>query len=146
MEIRIRATGELTNEAAFRGRHSNISFPANLSEKLLNEFGADIVFESPQPNVTHYEFVRRVGVEQMNGKWHKKYEAVEMDSEAKLAADQKQARIVREHRTRLLAESDWTQLADAPVDSAAWAAYRQALRDVPGQPGFPWTVDWPVKP
>ena len=34
-------------------------------------------------------------------------------------------------RNGLLAESDWTQSADAPVDSAAWADYRQALRDFP---------------
>ena len=38
---------------------------------------------------------------------------------------------MRLHRDRLLAESDWTQTADAPVDKAAWAAYRQALRDFP---------------
>lgn len=38
---------------------------------------------------------------------------------------------MRHHRNRLLAESDWTQIADAPVDKAAWAAYRQELRDFP---------------
>jgi len=38
---------------------------------------------------------------------------------------------MRIHRDRLLAASDWTQIADAPVDKAAWAAYRQALRDFP---------------
>lgn len=38
---------------------------------------------------------------------------------------------MRIHRDRLLAESDWTQTVDAPVDRAAWAAYRQALRDFP---------------
>lgn len=38
---------------------------------------------------------------------------------------------MRIHRDRLLAASDWTQTADAPVDKAAWAAYRQALRDFP---------------
>lgn len=38
---------------------------------------------------------------------------------------------MRIHRDRLLAECDWTQVADAPVDKAAWAAYRQALRDFP---------------
>jgi hypothetical protein len=53
---------------------------------------------------------------------------------------------VRVERNRLLAASDWTQLADAPVDQAAWAAYRQALRDVPQQAGFPDNVVWPVKP
>lgn len=38
---------------------------------------------------------------------------------------------MRHHRAALLAASDWTQTADAPVDKAAWAAYRQALRDFP---------------
>ena len=53
---------------------------------------------------------------------------------------------VRVERKRLLAASDWTQLTDAPVDQAAWAVYRQALRDVPQQAGFPDNVVWPVKP
>lgn len=53
---------------------------------------------------------------------------------------------VREQRNKLLAECDWTQLADSPVDKAAWATYRQALRDVPAQAGFPWEVTWPTKP
>ena len=38
---------------------------------------------------------------------------------------------MRLHREGLLAASDWTQVADAPVDKAAWATYRQALRDFP---------------
>jgi hypothetical protein len=53
---------------------------------------------------------------------------------------------VRAERDGLLAASDWTQVADAPVDQAAWAAYRQALRDVPDQKGFPENVIWPVLP
>lgn len=44
---------------------------------------------------------------------------------------------MRVQRDRLLAASDWTQTADAPVDKTAWAAYRQALRDFPAtwEPG-----------
>lgn len=53
---------------------------------------------------------------------------------------------VRAQRNQLLAESDWTQVADAPVDRAAWAAYRQDLRDIPNQAGFPLNVSWPTKP
>ena len=52
----------------------------------------------------------------------------------------------RAERDILLAQSDWTQVADAPVDQAAWATYRQALRDVPSQEGFPETIDWPTSP
>jgi len=53
---------------------------------------------------------------------------------------------VRSERDKLLAATDWTQVADAPVDQAAYAEYRQALRDVPEQAGFPSDVDWPEKP
>lgn len=52
----------------------------------------------------------------------------------------------RQERDRLLAASDWTQVADAPVDQAAWATYRQALRDIPLQAGFPNSIVWPTKP
>ena len=62
------------------------------------------------------------------------------------AAPAPTAEEVRESRDRLLDESDWTQVADAPVDQAAWATYRQALRDIPQQPGFPENVTWPVAP
>ena len=55
-----------------------------------------------------------------------------------------QAKSVRQSRDDKLKESDWTQVADAPVDKAVWATYRQALRDVPLQTGFPWTIDWPT--
>jgi hypothetical protein len=53
---------------------------------------------------------------------------------------------VRNERNSLLAASDWTQLADATVDKAAWAVYRQALRDIPEQAGFPYNVTFPVTP
>lgn len=53
---------------------------------------------------------------------------------------------LRNHRNRLLSESDWTQLDDAPVDRDAWKIYRQALRDLPAawKPGP--TVTLPEEP
>ena len=53
---------------------------------------------------------------------------------------------VRAERDALLVASDWTQVADAPVDQAAWAMYRQSLRDITTQVGFPSAVIWPDKP
>lgn len=53
---------------------------------------------------------------------------------------------IRARRNALLAASDWTQLPDAPVDQTAWAAYRQALRDITEQEGFPANVIWPTQP
>ena len=52
----------------------------------------------------------------------------------------------RSDRNSLLSACDWTQVADAPVDREAWAAYRQALRDVTLQDGFPLNIIWPNPP
>jgi len=57
-----------------------------------------------------------------------------------------QAAAVRADRNARLAATDWTQIADSTADKAAWAAYRQALRDVPLQAGFPQSVTWPQEP
>ena len=54
---------------------------------------------------------------------------------------------VRSNRDRLLLASDWTQLPDAPLAAkAAWAVYRQELRDITDQPGYPFNIIWPTPP
>jgi len=58
----------------------------------------------------------------------------------------KTAEQVRAERNTLLASCDWTQVADSPVDQAVWAIYRQALRDMTAQAGFPADVVWPTYP
>ena len=49
-------------------------------------------------------------------------------------------------RNELLTASDWTQLPDSPADKEAWATYRQSLRDLPEQKGFPTKVTFPISP
>jgi hypothetical protein len=59
---------------------------------------------------------------------------------------EKLASEARVKRNELLAASDWTQVIDAPVDQAVWATYRQELRDITTQPGFPENIIWPMQP
>jgi len=54
--------------------------------------------------------------------------------------------MVRIWRDRKLAASDWTQILDSPVDKAAWATYRQALRDLPAQGGLVDDAEFPTAP
>lgn len=52
-------------------------------------------------------------------------------------------------RQRLLYASDWTQIPNCPLTAekqAEWATYRQELRDIPQQSGYPLNVVWPVAP
>jgi len=53
---------------------------------------------------------------------------------------------VRRERNARLTASDWTQVADAPVDQTAWAAYRQSLRDLPSVYSGEGAIPWPVAP
>jgi hypothetical protein len=133
-------------EGEFRALFPNTSLPQQLTETLINDMGGDVVFEGPQAQPTRYQFAFRSGVEQIEGKWYTKYSVSDMDQEAIAAKDTEQAKAMRSQRTDKLKDSDWTQVADAPVDKAAWATYRQALRDITAQPGFPWTVTWPDAP
>ena len=148
MQIRIRETGAVMYESEFRAHIKANDGPmwGITTEEILSSLGADVVFEGPQAQPTRYQVAFRDGVEQIEGKWYTKYSVADMAAEAIAAKDAEQAQSVRNSRTQKLKDSDWTQVADAPVDKAAWATYRQALRDITAQAGFPWTVDWPAQP
>ena len=165
MEIRIRQSGQVVTDSEFRAMFPNTGFPVQLTESIINDFGGDVVFEGPQASGgTVYQYSQRQGVEQIGGKWYTKYvlgpvftdrpatdtepakTAAEQEAEYKAQKDAEQAKNVRQTRNDKLKECDWTQLADSTADKQAWAAYRQALRDVPSQSGFPWNVSWPTAP
>jgi hypothetical protein len=148
MQIRIRQTGAVMYETEFRAYQQANGGPTwgITTEEILDSLGADVVFEGPQAQPTRYQFAFRDGVEQIEGKWYTKYSVADMDADQIAAKDAEQASAVRSERNAQLTASDWTQLPDAPVDHAAWAAYRQDLRDITNQSGFPWTIDWPTQP
>lgn len=147
MELRNRATGAVITDSQFRSENPNTSFPQVLTSEIIDSFGYDPLLEGPQPTlIPPYQYAQRDGVEEVNGQWFTKYIAVEPDDDGKAAMDAEQAKRVREDRNKRLAECDWTQLSDAPVDAAVWATYRQELRDVSAQPGFPHNVTWPEPP
>lgn len=61
--------------------------------------------------------------------------------------DEELARRARAKRESLLKSSDWTQLPDvSETVSSVWRVYRQALRDITAQTGFPRVIEWPVAP
>ena len=148
MEIRLRADGAVMLEDQFRrwAKETTGASWNQTTDEVLEALGADVVFEGPQAQPTRYQTAFRDGVEQVNGKWYTKYSVADLDADAIVAKDAEQAKAVRADRNQKLKDSDWSQVADAPVDKAVWAAYRQALRDVPAQAGFPWDINWPVAP
>jgi hypothetical protein len=164
MELRNRTTGAVITDSQFRSENPNTSFPQVLTPEVIDDFGYDPVLEGPQATtVPPYQYSQRDGVAEVNGQWFTHYVAGPVfqdytDDEGVIhtAAEQyeaycfnkdaEQAKVVRDDRNKRLAECDWTQLPDAPVDATAWASYRQALRDITSQPGFPWDLQWPGQP
>jgi len=165
MQVRIRETGAVMYIDEFRAYQHTHGGPSwgTTTEEILNSLGADVVFEGPQATGgTVYQYSQASGVEQIDGKWYTKYvlgpvftdttvngvttTAAEHEAAYKAIKDAKQASAVRQSRSDRLADCDWTQVADSPVDKAAWATYRQALRDITTQDGFPWNVTWPDSP
>ena len=148
MQIRIRESGAVMYEAEFRAYTKANGGPSwdTTTTEVLEALGADVVFEGPQAIPTRYQTSFVDGVEQLDGKWYTKYSVAEMDADAITAKDAEQAKAMRDQRNTKLSESDWTQVQDAPVDKTVWATYRQALRDITIQTGFPWGIDWPTQP
>ena len=167
MQIRIRATGQvlLQHEWEKWVAQTYAKSLSGISEEAVNRFESDVVLEGPQATGgTVYQYSQRDGVEQLDGKWYTKYilgpvftdraaseiqpaqTAAEQETAYKALKDAEQATSVRRSRTELLNDSDWTQIADSTADKTAWATYRQQLRDISAQSGFPWTVTWPTAP
>ena len=163
--MEIKYNNEVMYESEFRALHPNTSMPQQLTEEIIKGLGGEVVLEGPQASGgSVYQYSQRQGVEQIDGKWYTKYvlgpvftdraateteaaqTAAEQEAAYKAQKDAEQATSVRADRTKRLAECDWTQIADSTADKAVWATYRQALRDITAQEGFPWTITWPVQP
>ena len=164
MQVRIRETGAVMYESEFRAytkANSGASWDTTTTE-VLEALGADVVFEGAQATGgTVYQYSQAQGVEQIDGKWYTKYvlgptfidtvvdgvttTALQHETAYKAQKDAEQAKNVRATRDAKLAETDWRFRSDM-TPSQEWKDYCQALRDVPDQTGFPWTITWPEMP
>lgn len=137
----------------YRAENKNKSLPKFLDNRFLATEYVFPVYPTSKPE--YNEVTQSVVADAYNpyldedGFWkygwnivNKTEEVVEHDTLIK-------AMQVRKERDALLAECDWVTIKAAdtntPVDEA-WATYRQALRDITAQDGFPYTVTWPTKP
>lgn len=123
------------------------SFTVPLAAADLSDFGVVEVAPTNQPSFDpRTQRVEEAAPALIKGKWKQQWAVVDLSAAEVQAIIDAQATSVRSDRNVRLAACDWTQLPDAPVDTAAWAAYRQDLRDVTAQAGFPWDVEWPTQP
>ncbi len=157
-EYRHIESGLVQSQGEWRAANPNISMPRTWNQNVLDALNIEAVLEAPKPDAGPYQYVARNGVVQdAKGNWVTAWEVREMfstdedgtkaEKEAAYQAglDAAAAKSVRDERDSLLADTDWMALSDVTM-SAEMTTYRQALRDITAQAGFPHSVTWPTKP
>lgn len=136
------------NVGQLRRDNPNTSFPKRIPDEMLADWGVYPVVYTDMPSIDGR--TQKVEQEQqpslVGGSWTIGWVTSSKTPEEVQQYDDSMSQSVRSQRNALLSESDWTQVPDAPVDQAAWKTYRQALRDITSQQGFPYEVTWPTKP
>ena len=117
------------------------SFPRNIPDNVLEEFGVYRVLEVAAPEINYSTYTNTQDIKLVDGVWTQVWETVELPL-AEATTN------IRSQRDYLLSESDWVVSKSYELGVAvptAWATYRQALRDITTQEGFPYNVTWPTK-
>lgn len=143
MFIRVtNGTPETYTIGQLRRDNPNVSFPKDIPPKTLADFGVYSVKQIPAPQIDSKTHRHAQRIELIDGEWTRVWNTVELPLN-------QASENIRTHRGYLLQETDWVVAksyeAGEPVP-AAWVSYRQALRDITGQAGFPYSVTWPTKP
>ena len=130
----------------FRRDEYNISFPSDLTKEILGEYDVYEVVYTPKPNDYTKTITESIPT-LTDGIYYQNWESVNAsESEIEDRIQQKWAEI-REHRTELLKECDWTVLSDSPLSDTLsyWTQYRQELRNITSQEN-PFNIVWPTQP
>lgn len=131
--------------------YPNTSFPdmntLYQNDELLKAFNVFRVIDQPIPEYNRTsQTYSELSPELINSVWVRKWQIVNLSDAQKFEIRQNEERVVIDTRNSLLNNSDWTQLPDVNVDKEAWIVYRQQLRDITSQPGYPFVIEWPVQP
>jgi hypothetical protein len=143
---RDRTTGEIKNRLQLK-RETTMSLPSQWSDSVLDALNVDLVIQQEIPD---YDFAtQKVELNstatQVNGEWVQGWTISTMTAQEQAENDAQARAAVRQHRDALLQQTDWRASSDLVLPTE-WATYRQALRDITSQEGFPYTLDWPVEP
>jgi hypothetical protein len=144
-------TGFPLLEDNFKQIHPEVTFPQVLTPQDVEPHGYGMYefSQRPEPTNRYDKLIEGEPIRDEQGYWRQQWLVVEQTAEEKAETDNRKAGETRFKRNQRLAATDWTRLDDAPLSTeqrAAWAVYRQQLRDLTDQPGFPWEVVWPTAP
>ena len=125
-----------------RRDNPNVSFPKDISMEMLASFDVYPVNQTTAPIIDSKTHRHTQSVQLINEEWTQVWQSVELSQSA---AEQN----IRAYRNNLLKDGDWIVTYHTEKGTSIpqeWLDYRQALRDVTLQEGFPFSVEWPLTP
>ena len=132
-----------------RSDNPQTSFPIEMSAEELAKWGVFAVEEQDPPAFSEQtESIELQPPSLMNGVWVRSWLVIKASLEEIESRTIEQAAIIRKQRNGVLTATDYTQLVDYPgsdIQKQILTQFRQALRDIPQQTGFPWNVIWPER-
>ena len=159
MNYRNKTTGVVSTQGEVRQANKHRSFPKVWDNEVHTILDIDPILAAPKPSSTALQRVNSVApVQDANSNWVEGWEVVDVfvdttvdgvtttkaehEAAHTAAITASAAAYARTTRNTLLSKTDWSGNSDVTM-SSGMATYRQALRNVPNQAGFPETISWP---
>ena len=146
--------GDPISDPNFRALFTNLQIGAAITPEITEPLGYGMYAYTVPPVLTseqrYKKLVELSPVKNLEtGYWMQTWEITDQNPQEIIKTDDVQKKKIRDQRKARLVESDWTDLPNTPMSSekkTEWIGYRQSLRDIPSQQGFPWDVIWPNTP
>lgn len=141
--------GNPINENELRKLYPNISFPRKIIQENITQIDYYILYEGERPITTIFERIIQGPHQLIDGKWYTSWVVESFTEEEIKYATNIKKQDIRRQRDIMLQETDWVVIKSKELNEEVplyWITYRQELRDITNQLGFPYDVIWPEKP
>ena len=132
-----------------RRDNPQVSFPKSIPDATLAGYGVYPLTTTNSPQVNYTKNIVEGTPDFVEGVWVQSWDIVEATPEEISSRISKQEAFIRSKRDSLISDTDWHVVKAyerSEAISNELADYRQTLRDITEEVGFPWEVEWPVKP
>lgn len=130
-------------------QNPDVVFPKIITRQIMATYNVYQVLPEPKPEMPYTQDAVEGMPEYYSNQWHQTWTVYDLSQEELEGRTINKSEEVRQQRDELLSSTDWRVIKATETntpESIEWMQYREDLRNVPQQEGFPWNIDWPVTP
>jgi hypothetical protein len=130
-------------------QNPDVEFPKLITHAIMAKYNVYQVLPEPKPDMLYTQDAREGDPVFYDNEWHQTWVVYDLPEDEITARTNRKSEEIRQERDKLLAETDWRIIKGVETNTqedSDWIEYRENLRNIPQQEGFPWNVIWPIKP